>query len=418
MIEITVTPQRIHAGQDADLTVTLTNTGKGTCRNLVFRLSLPRQIMRLAGDGLIEAPRLLSGESTSGSVRVRADDIGTWPVGSSNFSYRDRQGTPIRTDYTTEVTVVPFVRIEEPPPRFTVDLLEKVLPHQEWGTLRARLTNSGDTTAEQIGLSLHGPFSVDSGRPEKAPTLSPGESAEFSFSVKTNESGAVPAHLDLTCHYGKRQVDRRQWTKYVTVGKAPVAGQDGMTILYLSANPRQTERLRVEAEAREIREELRKGSGPAIRIEDRGATRARDISDALLNIRPQIVHFSGHGAEDGRLYLERDGGNAHLVSPEALAALFREASDHVKCVIVNACQTQVLAKAIAHHIDHVIAMKDVVPDRAAIAFSIGFYQALAAGREVAQAYRFGKTQIHLQLGDDFADLPVLYSSSAGGNSDA
>jgi hypothetical protein len=410
MIEVTLTPQRIHAGQDADLTVTLTNVGQGTCRNVVFRLSLPRQITRLSGDGLIEVPRLPSGESATGSLRVRAGDTGTWPVGSSNFSYKDRRGTPVRSDYAAELTVTPFVRVEVQPPRFTIDLIDKVLPHREWGALRVRLTNSGDTVAEDIDLSVRGPFSVDSGGlPEKVPTLAPAESAEFSFPVKANESGAVPVHLDLTCLDGQQMKHHRQWRMNVSVGKSPVAGQGGMTILYLSANPRQTEQLRVEAEAREIREELRKGVTPDIRIENRGATRARDISDALLNIRPRIVHFSGHGAADGRLYLERDGGHAHLVSPEALAALFREASDYVKCVIVNACQTQTLAKAISDHIDYVIAMKDVVPDKAAIAFSIGFYQALAAGLEVAQAYRFGRTQIHLQLGNDFADLPVLYS---------
>ena len=33
-----------------------------------------------------------------------------------------------------------------------------------------------------------------------------------------------------------------------------------------------------------------------------------------------VVHFVGHGAEDGRLLLEADDGSADLVSPQRLAA--------------------------------------------------------------------------------------------------
>jgi hypothetical protein len=416
MIEVALSPRRIHAGQDTELTVTLTNVDKGTCRNVVFRLNLPRNIVRLAGDGLIKTAKLVPGESVSGSLRVRAEEVGSWEVSSSNFSYRDRRDATVRPGrYVDRLTVVSSMRVEEQPPSFTVDMVDRALPSGEWGTLRIRLANIGDTVVRDVDVSVHGPFRVEGGGlSAPIPTLSPGGSTESSFAVLAGESGAVPVYVDLACRYGQDQLHEQKWTMNVSVGKPLATGLDGVTVLYLSANPLETDRLRVEADLREIREELRRGLVSHLRIEGRGAVRTRDITDALLNIRPRIVHFSGHGAEDGRLYLERDGGHSILVTPRALAALFRQVANDVTCVIVSACSTAALAEAIVEHIDYVIAMRDVLPDRAAIAFSIGFYQALAAGKPVEEAFDFGRTQIHLQLGDGFEDLPVLFRRSPSG----
>ena len=41
-------------------------------------------------------------------------------------------------------------------------------------------------------------------------------------------------------------------------------------------------------------------------------------------------------------------------------------------------------------------MNTSIGDRAAIAFSVGFYQALGAGRAIDDAFDLGCTQIHLK----------------------
>lgn len=41
-------------------------------------------------------------------------------------------------------------------------------------------------------------------------------------------------------------------------------------------------------------------------------------------------------------------------------------------------------------------MNQAIGDKAAIAFSIGFYQALGAGRTTEEAYKLGVVQIRLQ----------------------
>jgi formylglycine-generating enzyme required for sulfatase activity len=89
-------------------------------------------------------------------------------------------------------------------------------------------------------------------------------------------------------------------------------------------------------------------------------------------------------------------GSTHPVQPDALAALFEQFAQQVSCVVLNACYSQMQANAIAKHIDYVIGMERAIGDKAAIAFTVGFYQALGAGRSIEEAYQLGCVQIRLQ----------------------
>jgi hypothetical protein len=71
-------------------------------------------------------------------------------------------------------------------------------------------------------------------------------------------------------------------------------------------------------------------------------------------------------------------------------------TERVQCVILNACYSKIQAEAISQHIPHVIGMNQGIGDRAAIAFSIGFYKALGANRTVEQAYKAGCVEIRLE----------------------
>lgn len=419
MIKVAVSPLRIQAGQDTDLAVMLTNVGQGTCRNVVFHLDLPWQIVRLSGDGQIETERLAAGESVSESVRVRAQDVGSWALHSSNFSYRNRQGYTVRLeDYTDLLTVEPMVKVETAPPRFAVNLLDGELAPSSWATLRIGLSNTGDTTVRDIGMSVRGQLRFDDGAAQQLSALSPGSSTVFRFDVLPHETGAVPVHVELTGRYGlpERSI-QLQWTKKVVVGSASAAASAAgpSTVLYLSANPDGTGSIQAAAEAREIRRELAKN--PRFRMEERGAIGPRELTDALVNLRPRIAHFVSHG-EDGYLYLEREMGQPHIVSPRSMAELFSEATEYVECVVVAACDSEALAEAVREHIDYVIAVNDRLSSSVAIAFSVGFYQALAAGAPIDKAYGLGRKQIPLQLGDDFADQPIRLYRRQNGDADA
>ncbi len=125
------------------------------------------------------------------------------------------------------------------------------------------------------------------------------------------------------------------------------------------------------------------------------SVRPADISQALLDVRPTIVHFAGHGTATGGLCFENEVGKSHLIKPEAIAALFEQFADQVRCVLLNACYSEIQARAIARHVGYVIGMSEGVGDKAAISFAVGFYQALGGGRTIEDAYNLGCVQIRL-----------------------
>ncbi|MBD2209821.1 caspase family protein [Nostoc linckia FACHB-104] len=177
-------------------------------------------------------------------------------------------------------------------------------------------------------------------------------------------------------------------------------------LLILAANPKDTSPLRLDEEVRDITEILRYSQeGIDFHVQDRWAVRFRDLRQALLDIKPHIIHFSGHGTEEG-IVLEDDQGNAHLVSQEALAGLFELFKDQIVCVFLNACYTELQAKAINKNISYVIGMNQPIGDKAAIHFSRGFYEALARGRSLEFSYKIGRNAIHAEVGNEYL-TPVL-----------
>lgn len=173
--------------------------------------------------------------------------------------------------------------------------------------------------------------------------------------------------------------------------------QSKITILFLAADPTDQARLRLGEEMREIQEKLQLAKlRDRFELQQRTSVRPVDISQALLDVQPNLVHFSGHGTATGSLCFENQVGETHPIQPDALAALFEQFKRQVGCVVLNACYSESQAMAIGESIDYVIGMNQAIGDKAAIAFAIGFYQALGAGRTIEEAYSLGCVQIRLQ----------------------
>ena len=93
---------------------------------------------------------------------------------------------------------------------------------------------------------------------------------------------------------------------------------------------------------------------------------------------------------------ENERGQVLQITGQSLARLFECCVSHVRCVVLNACYSEVQANAIVQHIDYVIGMNKAVGDEAAIKFAEGFYDALLAGRPYDLAFKFGCTAIDLR----------------------
>ncbi len=167
-------------------------------------------------------------------------------------------------------------------------------------------------------------------------------------------------------------------------------------ILVLTANPKGSSRLRLDAEIRDIEAGLlRSRNRDQFVLVSMWAVRPRDIQRAMLDVEPQIVHFSGHGFKDKGLAFEDDVGRPKLIDGQALAQLFDLFSDKLECVVLNGCYSEAQARSIAQHIKSVIGMASAIGDYAAIEFSVGFYDALGAGYSVDFAYRLGCSALAL-----------------------
>jgi GTPase SAR1 family protein len=164
-------------------------------------------------------------------------------------------------------------------------------------------------------------------------------------------------------------------------------------ILFLAADPLATPPLRLGLELREIREQLDLAPLKAnLQLRPEMAARPRDVIRALRVYEPQIVHFSGHGDEDGAILVEDAGGAAHPITPQALASLIELFADKVQCLILNSCHSALEAAAVSQKIPYVyvIGMRTRVRDQVAISFSIGFYQALGAGCQIEECFAAGR----------------------------
>ena len=182
-------------------------------------------------------------------------------------------------------------------------------------------------------------------------------------------------------------------------------------ILFLTANPSDTAALYLDEELRLISARIRRGEYRKLfDIRLAPAIRATDLPYELMEQTPDIVHFSGHGTDKGELCFVREGDLQTVAIPApTLARVFRQFRDRVKCVVLNACFSAIQAEAIAESIPFVVGMTRAVPDATAIAFAAGFYEALAFGKSVADAFELGLTQVELTdprlIGT--ADIPKL-----------
>lgn len=149
-----------------------------------------------------------------------------------------------------------------------------------------------------------------------------------------------------------------------------------------------------------------------VSIEQRPAATFQDLLDGLNDVRPHIVHFSGHGGagalvmDDGEL---ENGRGAQVGFGLLMRAM--EATDTPPTLLVlNACDTLDGAESILPVVPVIIAMADEVLDVAATVFAQQFYAALASGQSVGAAHRQALVAIEAAMLEEGAqDLPTCIS---------
>jgi len=183
-------------------------------------------------------------------------------------------------------------------------------------------------------------------------------------------------------------------------------------VLFAAADPSsaapgsRTSRLLLDEDVRSIREKVRAAEHrDALVFDFRMAARPDDLLQGLNEVRPQVVHFSGHGGRDGVDVVGADG-QPHPVGTEALVRLFGVFRGDIRLVVLNACHSLPHARAIADQVGLAIGNPGAIPDQAAILFGASFYRAVAFGHSVQAAYDQARASLSMNHFLD-EECPVL-----------
>lgn len=172
-------------------------------------------------------------------------------------------------------------------------------------------------------------------------------------------------------------------------------------IVFLSANPSNAQKLKVLEEYKKIYSKIRESEyRDRFELIQRHAISGDSLISTLLEFKPTIVHFSGHGfsgqgSNQGALIFQNQKGKAEEINPTTIARIFEKFKNTIRCIVLNACYSENQAKSIIEHIDCVIGMSNVISDEAAMAFATTFYQALGYERDLQDAFDLGCSQIEI-----------------------
>jgi hypothetical protein len=187
------------------------------------------------------------------------------------------------------------------------------------------------------------------------------------------------------------------------VVEIPKPKVEELRVLYLTSNPlidNPDEILRVDAEVARVHRAVRGAlHREYLKIDHRPAANPDDLLDGLNDLRPHVVHFSGHGG-GGSIVMD----NSDVVDPRPIDLTLKQLGRAIgtidrppALVVLNACDTvDTVADNLLPVVSVVIAMSDSVSDEASALFAARFYAAIASGLSIKKA--FDQAQLAVELG--------------------
>src|SRR5829696_7924246 len=185
--------------------------------------------------------------------------------------------------------------------------------------------------------------------------------------------------------------------------------EEVLRVLYMTANPEMD--LRTEVELRDVQQAVKRAlHRELIDVQYRPAATPEDMLDGLNDLRPHVVHFSGHAGDAAVLFdnASVDSPEGHEVPFELLSRALGATADPPKLLVLNGCDTLDGAEVLLEATPVVIAMATEISDLAASAFAARFYAAVASAQPIGPALRQGAVVLDL-MGLDEGWKPNLLS---------
>lgn len=135
--------------------------------------------------------------------------------------------------------------------------------------------------------------------------------------------------------------------------------------------------------------------------------RTSDLFQAINEVNPTIIHFSGHGTNTGELVLQDNTDKPKLVDIEAIVKMIEASTDNLKLVVFNNCFSSSFAENVSEIVEASIGMNDTISDGAAIIFASQLYSAIGFENSLEKAFNQAKARLLLKgINEDLT--PELY----------
>lgn len=183
-----------------------------------------------------------------------------------------------------------------------------------------------------------------------------------------------------------------------------------IVVAFFASDPGSTneDKLALDEEARLIGIQIRASKHrDAVRLESRWAVRPMDLLQAVNELRPSVIHFSGHGSALEELVLQDDFGAPKHIAKEIIVQTLSLTSDSVQLVFFNTCFSRNQAQGCVQHINAAIGMNRAIQDNAARTFSAQFYSAIGFGLSIPKAFEQARALLLMEHPTQ-ADIPALY----------
>ncbi len=190
-------------------------------------------------------------------------------------------------------------------------------------------------------------------------------------------------------------------------------------VLFITSNPRhyQYQQLRIEKEFMRVSVALQ--GRPFLDLKASMESRIKNFNETILKYKPQVIHFSGHGYDEGDrdgkndkgIILQDENGEIKRLSVSNLTKMIRAWKKvfDIDLVFLSSCDTLNLGKQIKKILGvkkNVIAMNGAIFDKTALEFSAAFYSFYALKLPIDVCFESAKNQIDI-LGLDGVEMPTL-----------
>lgn len=200
--------------------------------------------------------------------------------------------------------------------------------------------------------------------------------------------------------------------------------KDKINILFIASNPdiiftdeqgklKEHQKLSLDKEARDIAESIQKSPDrDSINFVTKWATRTDDLFQYINEVNPTVIHFTGHGTEDGKLVFHDKYDNPKLVGIDAIIQMVNTITDDLRLVVFSNCYSSSIAEGVVEYVEATIGMNTSVREDVATIFAAQLYSSIGFGYSLDKSFKQAMARLSIEgIERQDADIPELYVRS-------